>query len=203
MKQFSANSPGNFSYNGLPFIPSPFVINFKFFDMKKTILLLFSLYSFAVLKAQITTVEKPGSGNGIQLTGTGSLATSPHINIGSGFDFGTLPFTYETWIKRDVISTTAGNLGKTFIVGNNNNAWGIGIVNDNTLFFTKVNVNGAFSSGTIADTKWHHVAVVYTGTQIQFYIDGVAAGNTSYTDNFSNTAGDYIIGPHLLCHLMY
>ncbi len=60
MKQFGPILPGNFFINGLPFISSPFVINFNFFDMKKAILLIFSLYSFAVLKAQITTAA---SGN--------------------------------------------------------------------------------------------------------------------------------------------
>ncbi len=53
MKQFGPILPGNFFINGLPFISSPFVINFNFFDMKKAILLIFSLYSFAVLKAEI------------------------------------------------------------------------------------------------------------------------------------------------------
>lgn len=137
----------------------------------------------------------PGSGNAIQLTGTGSLATSPYIDIGSGFDFGIQPFTYETWIKRDVISSTLNNYGKILIVGDDNGSWGVGIFNDNTLYFTKVNFNAVASTGIIADTKWHHVAVVYTGTKIQFYIDGEAAGNPSYTSTFNNSSGRYIIGP--------
>ena len=148
----------------------------------------------AIFDAYVNDLKKPGSGNAIQFTGTGSLSTSPYITIGSGFDFGTQPFTYETWVKRNVISTTINNSGKVLIVGNNFNSWGVGILNDNTLFFTKAGVNFVASTGTISDTKWHHVAVVYTGTQIQFYIDGIAAGSPSYTDNFSNTSGSYIIG---------
>ncbi len=159
-----------------------------------------SLYNGALSDAQIfdtyvNDLKKPGSGNAIQLTGTGSLATSPYINLGSGFDFGTQPFTYETWVKRDVISTTLNNYGKALLVGDNNGSWGIGIINDNTLFFTKVGVNFVASTGTIADTKWHHVAVVYTGTQVEFFIDGIAAGNPAYFDNFSNNSGNYFIGP--------
>lgn len=145
--------------------------------------------------APFTTAKKPGSGNGILLTSTGSLATSPYINVGSGFDFGTQPFTYETWLKRDTVETTLNNYGKALFVGDNNGSWGVGIFNDNTLFFTKVGVNEVSSTGMIADTNWHHVAVVYTGSQIQFYIDGIAAGVTSYTDNFNNTSGNYFIGP--------
>lgn len=158
------------------------------------------IYNAALSSAQIfdtyvNDLKKPGSGNTIQLTGTGSLTTSPYINIGSGYDFGSQPFTYETWVKRDMVTTTLNNYGKTLIAGDNNGSWGVGLLNDNTLFFTKVGINYVASTTIIADTKWHHVAVVYTGTQIQFYIDGVAAGNPGYTDNFSNSSGNYFIGP--------
>ncbi len=156
------------------------------------------IYNGALTDAQIfdnyvSDVKKPGSGNGLQLTRTGDRATDPWVNIGSGYDFGTQPFTYETWVKRDDLHTTVNNFGVCLILSEPNNGWGVGIDNTNTLFFTKVGVNGSFSTGTITDTKWHHVAVVYTGTQIQFYIDGVAAGTNSYTDNF-NSGGNYTIG---------
>jgi hypothetical protein len=141
----------------------------------------------------VNDIKKPGSGNGLQLTRTGDRATDPWINIGSGYDFGSQPFTYETWVKRDDLHTTVNNFGIIFIVSEPNNGWGVGIDNTNTLFFTKVGVNGSFSTGTIADTKWHHVAVVYTGTQMQFYIDGIAAGSNAYTDNFTS-GGNYTIG---------
>jgi Concanavalin A-like lectin/glucanases superfamily/Secretion system C-terminal sorting domain len=156
------------------------------------------IYNGALTDAQIfdnyiSDVKKPGSGNGLQLTRTGDRATDPWINIGSGYDFGAQPFTYETWVKRDDLHATANNYGIVFIVSEPNNGWGVGIDNSNLLFFTKVGVNGSFSTGTIADTKWHHVAVVYTGTQIQFFIDGVAAGTNAYTDNFTS-GGNYTIG---------
>ncbi|MDQ6845567.1 MAG: LamG domain-containing protein [Bacteroidota bacterium] len=154
-----------------------------------------TLSSSQVFDNYVSDGKKPGSGNGILLTSTGSLATTPYINIGSGFDFGVQPFTYETWLKRDTVETTLNNYGKVLFVGDNNGSWGVGILNDNTLTFTKVGINAVSSTSTIADTNWHHVAVVYTGTQILFYIDGVASGSPSYTDNFSNTTGNYFIGP--------
>ena len=146
-----------------------------------------------IFDTYVNDVKKPGSGNGLQLTATGARATDPWVNLGNGFDFGTLPFTYETWIKRDDLHTTQNNFGVIFIVSEPNNGWGVGVDNTNTLFFTKVGVNGSFSTGTIADTKWHHIAVVYTGTQLQFYIDGIAAGVNAYSDNF-NSGGNYTIG---------
>jgi Concanavalin A-like lectin/glucanases superfamily/Secretion system C-terminal sorting domain len=146
-----------------------------------------------IFDTYVNDLRKPGSGNGLQLNRTNSLTTDPWVNIGSGYDFGTQPFTYETWVKRDDLHTTQNNFGIILIVSDLDNGWGVGIDNSNTLFFTKVGINGAFSTGTIADTKWHHVAVVYTGTQIQFYIDGVAAGVSAYTDNFT-VGGNYIIG---------
>jgi Concanavalin A-like lectin/glucanases superfamily/Secretion system C-terminal sorting domain len=141
----------------------------------------------------VNDLKKPGSGNGVQLTRTGSRAADPWVNIGSGYDFGTQPFTYETWVKRDDLHTTVNNFGVCLLLSEPNNGWGVGIDNSNTLFLTKVGVNGVFSTGTIADTKWHHAAVVYTGTQVQFYIDGVAVGTSPYTDNF-NSGGNYTIG---------
>jgi hypothetical protein len=149
---------------------------------------------WTVKLAPYATPKKPGSGNALQFYGTGSLATSPYVNLGSGFDFGSQPFTYETWLKRDTIETTQNNYGKGLIIGDMNNSWGVGILNDNTVFFTKIGVNFVQSTGTIADTNWHHVAVVYTGTQMQFYIDGVLSGSPAYTDAFNNTTGNYFIG---------
>jgi Concanavalin A-like lectin/glucanases superfamily/Secretion system C-terminal sorting domain len=146
-----------------------------------------------IFDAYVNDLKRPGSGNGLQLTRTGAIATDPWVNIGSGYDFGTQPFTYETWVKRDDLHTTLNDFGIVLLISEPNNGWGIGISNGNNLFFTKTGVNAIYSTGTIADTKWHHAAVVYTGTQIQFYIDGVAAGISSYTDNF-NSGGNYTIG---------
>lgn len=147
----------------------------------------------ATAENSVRPAGKPGSGNAIVLTETGSLATSPYVYAGSGLDFGTHPFTCEAWVKRDSIKTTLNNLGKIIFQGNLNNSWGIGFLNNNTVFLTAVGVNSVSSTGIIADKKWHHVAVVYTGTQVLFYIDGVLSGSPAYNFNFNNTSGDYLI----------
>jgi Concanavalin A-like lectin/glucanases superfamily/Secretion system C-terminal sorting domain len=136
---------------------------------------------------------KPGSGNGLQLNRTGTRATDPWVNIGSGYDFGAEPFTYETWVKRDDLHTTENNYAVALIVSESNGGWAIGINNNNTLFFSKASINSSNSTGTISDTKWHHVAVAYTGSELKFYIDGVSAGINSYTDSFTSN-GNYTIG---------
>ncbi|MES2772683.1 MAG: LamG domain-containing protein [Bacteroidota bacterium] len=136
----------------------------------------------------------PGSGKALEIKTTGSITTTPYVNLGTGFDFGAQPFTFETWIKRDVIAGTNNNFGKAFILSDNNNGWGAGIVNDNRIFFTKVQVNSVASTATIADTLWHHVAIVYTGTKIQFYVDGIFSNEVNYTSTF-NSGGNYLIGP--------
>jgi hypothetical protein len=138
--------------------------------------------------------NKPGSGNAVVLTETGSLTTSPYIYAGNGLDFGTKPFTCEAWVKRDSIKTTLNDIGKIIFEGNLNNSWGIGIQNNNSLFLTSVGINNVNSTGIIADEKWHHIAVVYTGTQALFYIDGVLSGSPSYNQNFNNVSGDYMVG---------
>jgi Concanavalin A-like lectin/glucanases superfamily/Secretion system C-terminal sorting domain len=140
---------------------------------------------------------KPGSGNGLQLTRTGTRATDPWVNIGSGYDFGAEPFTYETWVKRDDLHTTENNFGIVLIVSESNGGWAVGISNSNTLFFSKVGINASFSTGIIGDTKWHHVALVYTGSELKFYIDGIMVSANSYTDTFNN-GGNYTMGARQL-----
>ncbi|HNB80702.1 MAG TPA: LamG domain-containing protein [Chitinophagaceae bacterium] len=97
-------------------------------------------------------------------------------------------------MKRNTLGTTLNNFGKAFFVGDLNNAWGIGVVNNHSIFITKVGVNAVTSTTPLNDTIWHHVAVVYTGTQINFYIDGNSAGSAAYSSSFGNTGGNYFIG---------
>jgi hypothetical protein len=146
-----------------------------------------------IFDTYVNDLTKPGSGNGMQLTRTGARATDPWINVGSGYDFGNQPFTYETWVKRDDLHTTINNFSIALFLSENNNGWGIGIDNSNRLFISKVGINGIFSTGVIADLKWHHIAVAYTGTEVSFYIDGIFQDNFAYIENF-NSAGNYTIG---------
>lgn len=98
----------------------------------------------------------------------------------------------EMWLKR--ARSSAGGTSDRLIGGKKTNAWGIGFNTANTIFFTKVGVSSVDSTGTIADTNWHHFVLTYDGSTAKFYIDGADAGTSSYSTTFDNTGGIYYIG---------
>jgi glucose/arabinose dehydrogenase len=90
------------------------------------------------------------------------------------FNFGTADFTVETWVKRDVLGGQR-HLFSTCTVA----TWEPGCKEfyfnaSNKLTFGSKNTGDTFSTSTIADTAWHHIAVTFTNsTQLmQFYVDG-------------------------------
>jgi autotransporter-associated beta strand protein len=49
-------------------------------------------------------------------------------------------------------------------------------------------------SGNLADGNWHHVAIIYTGSQFRFYIDGTQCLADNQTTALSVVAGNFTIG---------
>ncbi|SFS41408.1 LamG-like jellyroll fold domain-containing protein [Lutibacter maritimus] len=97
--------------------------------------------------------------------------TKDYLNVGNKLDLNT-SFTISAWVKRS--NTNAS------IVSKRNNTYA------NGGYDFKINASGNLemswkngatqtitSSVVIPSNKWHHVAVVYNGTQAKLYIDGV------------------------------
>jgi CSLREA domain-containing protein len=101
-------------------------------------------------------------------------------------------FTIDAWIGR-ASSTVVTNDGRPGAVAGTffaygNGGYGFGIdQTTNRLFLTHVENSAVFSTGTITDTNFHHVAVTRSGGTVTFYIDGVASGTVSYNPTFTFT----------------
>ncbi|MCW5559039.1 MAG: DUF11 domain-containing protein, partial [Verrucomicrobiae bacterium] len=88
-----------------------------------------------------------------------------------------LDFTVEAWVKR---ASTAGsslaNPADGAIFAGGNRSYGMAIRANGTLYFGHVGVVSIDSDGRLEDTNWHHVAMVKSGNQALFFLDGISAG---------------------------
>jgi hypothetical protein len=108
-------------------------------------------------------------------------------------------FTIEAWIKRSsasIVTNSADgvNPGGIFLAYGNG---GYGFFIDqptNRLGLTHIGFSAAFSTATITDTNFHHVAVTKNGGTVTFYIDGVASAPVSYNPTFTFTTNVAIGG---------
>ena len=111
---------------------------------------------------------------------------------GSGVDVG-MPtnlelqdFTIETWVKR-TSPNTAGLDGFSFgsVVSW---AWGgfaVGMFDSGQLFLAKVGYSSVSPSLAIADAEtFHHLAVTKSGSNVVFYLDGVAESVAGFDPGF-------------------
>jgi len=125
------------------------------------------------------------------------------VDVGNPPSLQLQDLTIEAWIKRT--STTdislddnnqdgavAGEGGIVF--GYGRAGYGFGVLNNGQLILSRIDLDGILSTGTVADTNWHHVAVSKSGATAVFYIDGVTASaalpySTTYTFDTSAAIG--------------
>lgn len=85
--------------------------------------------------------------------------------------------TIAFWIKPD--SASANSYRQCFSFNSNRNWLSINTEN-NKVWFYQGNTLYVRSSNGKLDSNWHHIAMVWNGSQYQFYIDGIA-NTTTYT----------------------
>lgn len=144
--------------------------------------------SFRSTRVLIQTDRK--SGKLIDFDGNNDFITLPNEEK---FDF-TNQMTVETWVKID-----AFNRNWQAIVTKGDNSWRLHRNNNtNKLNFAFTSSTGALqevnSITDLNDGKWHHVAGVYTGTQLQIYIDGVKEAELNTTVLIRNNDQPVMIG---------
>lgn len=87
------------------------------------------------------------------------------------------PMTVQAWVKRDTTGEQDVIFNKR---GDSNHGWNFRIESNDTLGFTFYGVADRFSTGTVSDTAWHHIAAtVDSSGNLDFYIDGENAGSTT------------------------
>lgn len=107
---------------------------------------------------------------------------------------GATAFSVELWHK-------GTNTGYQTLIAHNRGAsgwsgWEVGVSNGNQWRFTSevsagtsstIDVLTGSTTGNSTDGNWHHVVVVYSGTGVQFYIDGTTANSGSGTVTVSGS----------------
>ncbi len=128
------------------------------------------------------TYTRGKSGYGFLFDGQGDA-----VDVGNPSELQRQNFTIEAWVKRNntiKASQTAG--GGLFLAGGDH-GYAFGMTDAGNLLLSKVGVDGVFSTFTITDTNFHHVAVTRTNGVVIFYKDGVASGSLSYSTQFEFT----------------
>ena len=132
-------------------------------------------------------------GRTFTLGGNGDLSGSgDRVIVGNPANLQLQNFTIEAWIKRSsstivTNSPVSGFAGGTFFAYGQN---GYGFVIEqvtNRIGLTNIGASAVYSTATITDTNFHHVAVTKSGNQVTFYIDGVAGAPVTYNTTFSFT----------------
>ncbi len=110
--------------------------------------------------------------------------------------------TLATWVKADSFDDWNGLIVK----GDSDIAYGLELASNGGLSFTANygSLSGAvgsgdwFSNGTITTDQWHHVAVTYDGSQVQFYIDGELDSSFAESNlTFGNSDDHLLLGADL------
>jgi hypothetical protein len=115
-------------------------------------------------------------GNAVQFN-----ASSNYVDIAgeSAFDF-TGAMSVSFWMKRNGYTNQWEAL-----ITKGDSAWGVARNGTgSSVAFTTFNsssANDLFASAAVQNNEWHHVVVVYTGTQKLVYIDGVQNASTNYS----------------------
>ena len=162
-------------------------------------------------RGENSTADALGVNNGT-VAGYGTFGYGPGV-VGQAFvfdgihrdrvDVGNPPslqlqdLTIEAWIKRASATdisldddnqdgAVAGEGGIVF--GYGRGGYGFGLLNNGQLILSKIDVDGILSTGVVADTNWHHVAVTKSGQTAAFYVDGApASGAMPYTTTYTFT----------------
>lgn len=118
----------------------------------------------------------PGAGSkAANFDGTNDYVSIPNENL---YDL-TGPMTVAAWIKVDQF-----HVAEQAIVTKGNNAWRLqraGSTNRLNFRCERLSPNSLDSAVDINDGLWHHVAGVYTGSQLQIYIDGILNNSVNAT----------------------
>lgn len=111
---------------------------------------------------------------------------APGVSVGNPLAFQLQNFSIEAWIKRaDNNSLSQDNPYGGDIFAGGYGSYGLAMGQTGELIAGQIGVSSVSSSGKVADTQWHHVAVTKNGQSVKFYIDGQPAGTASYNPTFT------------------
>lgn len=129
--------------------------------------------------AEISTAESKWGGSSLYLDGSSSL----DIADSSAFNFGTGDFTIEFWLHMD---QTQSSNQYVYDLGANNAPVAVQSMYGGLAAFDW-GIQYAIASVAVTDNTWAHFAIVRQGGTVTLYKDGVSAGSSADSQNYSST----------------
>ncbi|PYJ07213.1 MAG: hypothetical protein DME25_04405, partial [Verrucomicrobia bacterium] len=115
------------------------------------------------------------------------------VQLGSPASLELQDFTIEAWVKRaNLILATGGGDSSGDFLGWDTGGYAFGVFDDGRLDFARIGVSRVTTAALLTDTSWHHVAVTKSGTNVVFYLDGVAYPAPAYDPGFTFAASAVI-----------
>lgn len=108
---------------------------------------------------------------------------------------GTNVLTLSAWVKRAASNTTGIVINKEQGgVGGYSMSVGVSPATTNQIKLTKYGVVDITIGTFPADTNWHHLVAVYSGSGVTVYIDGASNATSGNTSNFNATTNPVQLG---------
>lgn len=106
------------------------------------------------------------------------------VSVGNPTAFQLQNLTVEAWIKRADASQVSQGSPAAGLFGGGAGSYALSMLPNGQLILGKVALSNVYSTATVKDTNWHHVAVTRDGVNVSFYIDGATAGTATYAPAF-------------------
>jgi hypothetical protein len=146
----------------------------------------------AVGNAQIDTSQAKFGTASAKFDGNGDALTVPYA---SAWDFGSGNFTVEGWVRPRIAVTTRMNLVSIFDA--TSKGWGIAILDTGKLRGFVEGASLVFigpGPTTVADSVWHHFAMVRNGNNFAIYLNGAQEATATSSLALGTGSGPLQIG---------
>jgi hypothetical protein len=115
------------------------------------------------------------------------------VSVGNPANLQLQNFTIEAWVKRGNTSIVSQEPWGSLFFGYAWGGYGFGILDDGTLFLSKVGYSHVMANLFVTDTNWHYVACTKNGSNVVIYLDGASQALGPYDPGFVFNA-DAVIG---------
>ncbi len=132
-----------------------------------------------------------GTSSDIQISLKGDCSTldfdgmDDYVFIGDRNNFPSSNFTLEVWIKPESIQGIRTVISKRNTVNLSSGGYDL-IINNGAPTF-RWNGKSVSTSYKVGTDRWYHLAVVFKGSEVVLYVDGIKVGNSTGSKPLSNT----------------
>jgi uncharacterized repeat protein (TIGR01451 family) len=119
--------------------------------------------------------------------------TDDHINFKNEFNLNSGSFSIEAWIKSGAVNSNTQTIISKRFSTSSTDGYDLRLVN-NSISFNWNNGNAITSTYPIDSNRWYHIAVTFSGSNYNLYVDGIlVAGPISGANPTSNSV-NFIVG---------